>query len=81
MWFIKYCIFIGCFVSASSENAVQNVMEQSEISDSLSESIVVYGIISELANRNINVSSICAFDLTNILRGINKKDMWAVKGT
>ena len=58
----------------------QNLLEESEINVSLSENIVLYGIITELAKQSTNVSATCAADLTNILRGINKHDLWAVKG-
>ncbi|KAG4071607.1 hypothetical protein HA402_011761 [Bradysia odoriphaga] len=57
----------------------QHVLEESEIDGSLAENIVLYGFISELTERNTNVSATCAADLTNILKSINKQDMWAVK--
>lgn len=80
MWFLKCLVFVACGLSVFSDEAVRNVMEESEIDNSLSENIVVYGIISELASHKPNISLTCANDLTNILRSINKQDMWAIKG-
>lgn len=82
MWFFKFLlVLVACVFSVFSDEVVRNVMEESEIDSSLSENIVVYGIISELASQNTNISLTCATDLTNILRSINKQDMWAIKGT
>lgn len=85
MWFLKFLISVVCCLHVFSNGAdevVQNVMEESEIDNSLLENIVLYGITSEiLRNSNQNISATCGNDLTNILRSINKQDMWAVKGT
>lgn len=82
MWFFKFLVFVACgFSSVFSAEVVQNVMEESEIDNSLSENIVVYGMISELASINSNISLTCTTDLTSILRSINKLDLWAIKGT
>lgn len=80
MWLLKFLVFIVCGASVFSNELVENVMEESEIDRSLSENIIVYGIISELVALNRNVSLTCATDLTNILRSINRQDMWAIKG-
>lgn len=78
---IKYIIFVvGCIFSVLSDKIVRNGLEKNEIDINLLENIVLYGITSELADRNTSISSMCAFDLTNILRGINNKEMWALKG-
>lgn len=81
MWFLKFLVFVACAFSVFSDEVVRHVMEESEIDISLSENIVVYGIISELASISSNVSLTCTTDLTRILRSINKLDLWAIKGT
>ncbi|KAJ6632736.1 Nose resistant to fluoxetine protein 6 [Pseudolycoriella hygida] len=79
MWFFKFLVFVACGFSVFSDEVVRNVMEESEIVGSLSENIVVYGIIAELASGMINVTATCSNELVDILRGINKRDMWAIK--
>lgn len=69
MWFIKYVVFVGCIVSVFSDKVFQNVMEESEIDSSLLENIVGYGIISELAYRNTNISSIMCLRFNNHFEG------------
>ncbi len=80
LWLLKLLVFGACGLSVFSDDLVENVIDESEIDASLSENIVLYGIISELATQKINISATCAADLTSIFRGINQQNMWAVKG-
>ena len=81
MWFLKCFVFITCCLSVFSIEIIENVMQEDEIDQSLLENIVVYGISSELRSHNRYINATCANDLTNLLRSINKQDMWAIKGS
>lgn len=80
MWALQFLITFVCALSVLSNELVDVVIDESEIDKSLSENIVVYGIISELASHQSNISSICNTELVNIFRSINNKEMWAIKG-
>lgn len=77
---LKCLVFAVCCLSALSVEIPHEEIKESEIDGNLSENIVLYGIISELAFRTANVTSKCVADLTNIFRSINRQDMWALKG-
>lgn len=77
---LKCLVFVVCCLSALSAELYNEEIKESEIDGSLSENIVLYGIISELASRTTNVTSKCVADLTKIFRSINRQDMWALKG-
>lgn len=81
MWALKFLVPFACAFCVFSDELVGKVMDESEIDKSLSENIVLYGIISELVSHSSNISSICTSELVNVFRSINNQEMWAIKGS
>lgn len=67
-----FLVFTG-YLTVLFDQIVANAMD-SEIDH------LAYELMSEIRNQNSSISLSCVDDLNNILKSVNRQEMWAVKG-